>query len=105
MQQKAYIAGVGMTSFGKHLDRNLKSLAGEAFTKALADAGLNQSEIEAAWVGNVGAGVISGQVCVPGQIVLREMGLGHIPVVNVENACASSGTAFQQACSMVSLGA
>ena len=104
MQQNAYIAGVGMTSFGKHLDRNLKSLAGEAFTDALADAGLNKSAIEAAWVGNVGAGVISGQVCVPGQIVLRELGLGHIPVVNVENACASSGTAFQQACSMVSLG-
>ena len=43
MQQNAYIAGVGMTSFGKHLDRNLKSLAGEAFTDALADAGLNKS--------------------------------------------------------------
>ena len=33
------------------------------------------------------------------------MGIGKIPVINVENACASSATAFQQACTMVSLGA
>ena len=49
-------------------------------------------------------GVIGGQVCVPGQVMLRDMGIGGIPVVNVENACASSATAFQQACSMVTMG-
>lgn len=105
MKQNAYVAGVAMTHFGKHLDRNLKSLASEAVTGALKDAGLDKSALEAAWVGNVGAGVISGQVCVPGQVVLRDMGIGGIPVINVENACASSATAFQQACSMVTLGA
>lgn len=105
MKQNAYIAGVAMTPFGKHLDRSLKSLAAEAVLGALKDAGLDKPAIEAAWVGNVGAGVISGQVCVPGQVVLRDMGIGGIPVINVENACASSATAFQQACSMVTLGA
>jgi acetyl-CoA acetyltransferase len=105
MKQNAYIAGVAMTRFGKHLDRSLKSLASEAVLGALGDAGLDKSILEAAWVGNVGAGVISGQVCVPGQVVLRDMGIGTIPVINVENACASSATAFQQACSMVTLGA
>ena len=39
-----------------------------------------------------------------GQVALREMGIGRIPVVNVENACASSSTAFQQACAMVTAG-
>ena len=72
---------------------------------ALSDAGVEKNELQAAWVGNVGAGVVQGQVCVPGQVILRDMGIGHIPVVNVENACASSATAFQQACSMVTLGA
>ena len=105
MQQNCYIAGVGMTPFGKFLDRSLKSLAGEAIGAALQDAGLDKSDLQAAWVGNVGAGVIQGQVCVPGQVVLRDLGIGKIPVVNVENACASSATAFQQACSMVTLGA
>ena len=105
MKQNAYIAGVAMTPFGKHLNRSMKSLAAEAVTGALEDAGLEKSSLQAAWVGNVGAGVISGQVCVPGQVVLRDMGIGGIPVINVENACASSATAFQQACSMVTLGA
>jgi acetyl-CoA acetyltransferase len=105
MKQNAYIAGAGMTRFGKHLDRSLKSLADEAISMALGDASLEKQALQAAWVGNVGAGVISGQVCVPGQVVLREMGIGKIPVINVENACASSATAFQQACTMVTLGA
>lgn len=94
-----------MTPFGKHFDRSLKSLAAEAINMALKDADLDKADLQAAWVGNVGAGVISGQVCVPGQVILRDMGIGRIPVINVENACASSATAFQQACSMVTLGA
>lgn len=105
MKQNAFIAGVGMTKFGKHLDRSLKSLANEAISAALTDASLDKSDLQAAYVGNVGAGIISGQVCVPGQVVLRDMGIGKIPVINIENACASSATAFQQACSMVTLGA
>jgi len=105
MKQNAYVAGVGMTKFGKHLDRNLKSLASEAINIALKDAGITKELLQAAYVGNVGAGVLSGQTCVPGQVILRDMGIGKIPVINIENACASSATAFQQACSMVTLGA
>ena len=30
MTQNANVAGIGTTPFGKHLDRGLKSLAGEA---------------------------------------------------------------------------
>jgi acetyl-CoA acetyltransferase len=105
VKQNCYIAGVGMTPFGRFLDRSIKSLAGEAIESALKDAGVDKDDLQAAWVGNVGAGIVQGQVCVPGQVILREMGIGNIPVVNVENACASSATAFQQACSLVTLGA
>ena len=105
MRQNAYIAGVSMTPFGKHRHRGIKSLLGEAVLGALGDCDLESRDLQAAWVGNVGAGVISGQTCVPGQIALRELGIGRIPVVNVENACASSASAFQQACSLVTLGA
>ena len=105
MKQNACIAGAAMTRFGKHPDRTLKSLAHEAINGALKDACLDASALQAAWVGNAGAGVLSGQVCVPGQVILRDIGIGGVPVINVENACASSATAFQQACSMVSLGA
>jgi acetyl-CoA acetyltransferase len=37
--------------------------------------------------------------------VLRGMGIGRIPVINIENACATSATAFQQAATMIELGA
>lgn len=104
MKQNAYIAGVGMTPFGKFADRGLKSLAGQAIRTALADAGLDASEVQAAYTGTAAAGVMTGQVMVPGQMVLRAAGIGRIPVVNVENACATSATAFEQACSMVTLG-
>lgn len=103
MQQDAYIAGIGTTPFGNHLDRGLKSLAGEAITTALADAGLSASDIEAAWMGNVASGIVTGQVCINGQAILRELGIGAIPVVNVKNACATASTALNQASTMVTL--
>jgi acetyl-CoA acetyltransferase len=100
-----YIAGTGMTRFGKFLDRGLKSLGAEAISEALQDAGIEPSQLQAAYMGNAAAAVITGQVLVPGQVVLRGMGIGRIPVVNVENACATSATAFQQATQMIALGA
>jgi len=104
MKMNAYVAGVGMTPFGKHLDKTLKGLAGEAITEALRDAGMKGSDLQAAWMGNAAAGVTVGQEMIRGQVALRELGIGRIPVVNVENACASSSTALHQAAAMVSAG-
>ncbi len=104
MQLDAYIAGVGMTHFGKHLETGLKALGAEAVQKALADAGIGQDDLEAAWVGNAAAGLVTGQESIRGEVVLRSIGIGKIPVVNVENACASASTALNQAAAMVSAG-
>lgn len=104
MKMNAYVAGLGMVRFGKHLDKTLKGLAGEAIQLALADAGLDKTALQAAWMGNAAAGVVTGQEMIRGEVALRSLGIGRIPVINVENACASSSTAFQQACAMVSAG-
>ena len=101
MKQNAYVIGVGMTRFGKHLDKGLKELAISAINEALQDAGIDKSKVDAAYMGTAASSVITGQVCIPGQAVLRTMGIGRIPVINVENACATSSTAFQQACTMI----
>jgi acetyl-CoA acyltransferase len=93
MRQVA-VVGAGMTRFGKHQDRSMKDLAREAVEHAVQSAGIEQEAIEAAAVGNAVAGLITGQECIRGQVVLREMGIGGIPVINTENACASSSTAF-----------
>ena len=104
MRFKAIIAGVGMTRFGKHLDEGLKAIGVEAVRAALADAGIEARDLEAAYVGNAAAGLVTGQESIRGQVILRSMGIGRIPVVNVENACASASTALHQACAMVSAG-
>jgi acetyl-CoA acetyltransferase len=104
MRFTARIAGVGMTTFGKHLDQGLKALGAAAVRDALADAGLEPSALEAAYVGNAAAGLITGQESIRGEVILRGMGLGKLPVVNVENACASASTALHQAAAMVTAG-
>ncbi len=98
------IIGAGMTKFGKFLDRSMKDLAGEAVKGALGSAGIDKSKLEAAVVGNATAGLITGQEMIRGQVVLREMGIGGIPIVNTENACASSSTAFHVAWMYVASG-
>jgi acetyl-CoA acetyltransferase len=95
--REVQVLGVGMTAFGKFLDRGLKALGGEAICAALADAGVAADELEAAFVGNAMAGLITGQECIRGQVILRALGLGGLPVYNMENACASASTAFHTA--------
>ncbi len=92
--QKVRVVGVGMTRFGKYLDRDLRNLAEEAVQYTTKNAGLDLKEVQAAYVGNSIAGLITGQETIRGQVVLRKTGLLGIPIVNVENACASASTAF-----------
>ena len=95
--QQVKVVGVGMTKFGKFLDRSIKDLGVEAVQAALADAGLKKEDLQAAFVGSAVMGLITGQECIRGQVILRHMGIGDIPVINLENACASASTAFHQA--------
>lgn len=99
-----FVAGVGMTSFGKFLDRGLKSLGREAISEAVDDAGATLDGIEAAYVGNAVGGLVTGQEMIRGQVVLSSLGLTGIPIFNVENACASASTAFHLAWQAVATG-
>ncbi|HVP06051.1 MAG TPA: thiolase family protein [Dehalococcoidia bacterium] len=98
------IVGAGMTNFGKFLDRSMKDLAGEAVRGALDSAGIDKSKLQVAVVGNATAGLITGQEMIRGQVALRDMGIGGIPIINTENACASSSTAFHVAWMYVASG-
>ncbi len=104
MRVNAVVAGVGMTPFGKHLDKSLKWLGGQPVLEAVKDAGIELTDIEAAYVGNCAAGIVTGQESIRGQVILSSIGLGKIPIINIENACGSSSTALNQACMMVSAG-
>ena len=104
MRLNATIAGVGMTRFMKYPDKGLKALGAEAVHAAVSDAGMTLGDLEAAYVGNCAAGLITGQESIRGQVILATIGVGKIPIINVENACASGSTALLQACAMVTAG-
>ena len=104
MRVNAIVAGVGMTPFGKHLDKSIKWLGGQPVLEAIADAGIRPEDIEAAYVGNCAAGLVTGQESIRGQVVLSSIGLGKFPIINIENACGSGSTALNQAALMVSAG-
>ncbi len=92
-----YIAGIAMTVFGRHLERSLEDLAGEALQGALADAGCAREDLGVAYYAGVTNGALQGQLSIPGQVVLGKIGLHSLPIFNVENACASGSSAFHLA--------
>ena len=95
--ERVTVAGVGMTRFGKHLERGVRSLAEEAVSDALKDAGVGPAEIEVVFFSNAIAGLITGQEMIRGQVALRNTGILGVPLFNVENACASASSAFHLA--------
>lgn len=89
-----YIAGVGMTAFGKFMDSTVRKLAEEAVSEALRDAQATPGDVEMAFFSNATAGILTGQEMIRGQVALRNTGVLGVPIVNVENACASASSAF-----------
>ena len=98
------VSGVGMSPFGKFLDRSMKDLGRVAVDAALADAGVGVKDIQAMFFSNALAGLITGQECIRGEVVGYPMGLAGIPIHNVENACASGGNALHLAWMAVASG-
>lgn len=105
MDSSIYIVGVGMTQFGRHIERSLQSLTGEALDAALRDAGASLTDINQAFYAGVTQHTLQGQTAIPGEVVLGKLGLCGIPVWNVENACASGTSAFQLAVQALKAGA
>lgn len=91
----AAIKGVGTSTFGRQADRRVEEIAWEAIGEALADAGLEPTEIDAVFVGNVfgPSGV--------GSRVTRAAGISDGPVLAVEAACASGTAAVHLATTAV----
>ncbi|HEB26866.1 MAG TPA: lipid-transfer protein [Porticoccus sp.] len=92
MSENIVIAGVGMIPFKKPGQSESYDLMGaQAVRNALKDAGLEYSKIESAY-----AGYVYGDSCA-GQAALYHVGITGIPIVNVNNNCASGSTAFSLA--------
>ena len=103
--RETFIVGVGMTPFGRFPDVPLAELAKRAATEALADAGATPNAVQAIVFANATQGAIEGQHGIRGQAALDRASFGNVPVINVENACASASTALNVAHALVGSGA
>ena len=85
------IWGVGTSAFGKQTSLGGPRLAWQATTEALDDAGLKAADIEAVYAGSVFGD--------PGTVTrsLQQIGIVEVPVITIENACASGTSAFHEA--------
>ena len=98
------IIGVGITNFGKHIEKSLVELGGKVAIEALKDAGVKPSEVNAGVFANMQAGSLFSDFTI-GQNVFWQAGIKGVPVFNVENACTSGSTAFNLAWMGVASGA
>lgn len=89
--REVYVIGVGLHPFGRFGDKDVIEIGREAVINALNDAGLGWQKVGAAYCGTVFAGPMAGNK------VLARVGLTGIPIMNVENACASGGSALRAA--------
>lgn len=85
----SYVYGVGTSFFGKQPNLSEQDLAWQAVLEALDDAGVDR--VDAAYVGTAFGTVGAAQRC------LSTLGVVDVPVVSIENACASASTALHEA--------
>jgi len=100
MSNQIYVIGVGMVPFakpGKH--PSYHEMAAQATRTALADAGIGYAQVQQAYVGYVYGDSTAGQRA------LYEVGMTGIPIVNVNNNCATGSTALFLARQAVASGA
>ncbi|MDG4665990.1 lipid-transfer protein [Mycobacterium sp. 236(2023)] len=89
--KRVFVIGVGMTKFekpGRREGWDYPDMARESGTNALADAGVDYTEIQQGYVGYCSGDSTSGQRA------LYELGMTGIPIVNVNNNCSTGSTAL-----------
>lgn len=94
------VAGVGMIPFAKPGQSETYDVMGaEATRLALADAGVEFSDVQQAYAGYV----YGDSTC--GQKALYKVGMTGIPIINVNNNCSSGSTALYLARQAIASGA
>jgi len=96
--KKVAVLGVGMVKFGRYPNVAIEELGQRACWAALEDAGVEWKDINVAFCGHILQGSTMGQR------VFNRVGMTGIPILNVENACASGSSSFIMAYQSVASG-
>jgi acetyl-CoA C-acetyltransferase len=102
IKDKVAILGMGCCRFGERWDASPEDLMVEAYSEAMADAGIVPEQIDAAWFSTHMEDVGTGRGGTPMSIALR---LPNIGVTRVENFCAGGSEAIRAAVYAVASGA
>lgn len=101
--ERVYVVGAGMTTFGPQPDVEAHELARRAVWEAIGSSGVAPAEFKrrpsVAFAGHAYQGPCFAQKA------LMRIGLQGIPMINVENACASGSSAVIGAAAMIKSGA
>jgi acetyl-CoA C-acetyltransferase len=97
------VIGIGETKMGRFPARSLTDMILSAGNAAIADAGIDKSAIQSVYMGNFNGAYLCGQNHM-GSMALETLGLGNIPAIRTEGACASGGLAFRSAYIAVAAG-
>lgn len=98
MSENVFVVSAAMIPFAKHRSSSYVGLAVPPLIDALQGAGIQKSDVDAVYVGHSYGGMMTGQR------ITKEIGLGTIPTVNVDNACSSGATAVHEAWTAISQG-
>jgi acetyl-CoA C-acetyltransferase len=101
IRDKVAILGAGCSRFGERWDVGQEELMREAYAEAIAAAGIDPREIEAAWYSSHYDDIGAGKSGLP---MARALGLPDIGVTRVENFCAGGTEAFRAAAFAVASG-
>jgi acetyl-CoA acetyltransferase len=96
--REVLLAGVGIHPFGR-FEYGYRELGEHAAREALADAGVTAHDLDMVFVANVGAEMAKGH-----NVMERIARMGK-PIINIEAACASSGSALFLAANLIENGA
>jgi acetyl-CoA acetyltransferase len=94
MMATTYLAGVGMTPFGKFRDATLATLGRAAGREALTDAGVHPQHVEMIACGSARSGILHARESGVGQLIGWDLGIEGVPVYNEKAFCASGALAF-----------
>ena len=98
MSNDVFVVSAAMIPFGKYRTSSYVGLAVSPLIDAMKSAGVDKSDVDAVYVGHSYGGMMTGQrIC-------KEIGLGTVPTVNVDNACSSGATAIHEAWTAIAEG-
>jgi acetyl-CoA C-acetyltransferase len=91
------IVGAGMSRFGAFKGKSSRDLFVEAFQDLMEhlDQGIDVEDIECGYIGNYSSDLFEGQGHTA-PIIADWLGMTPTPLTRIENACASSGSAFRE---------